>query len=111
MADAAAVSGSEGPTLAHAVRGLVDSSWLLVDRGEPNRFSMLATMRVFAAARLGERDDGPMIRRKHAEHLAALAIGSEDGLAGPDSASWAARLEAAVADLDVALQWAAGSDP
>jgi predicted ATPase/DNA-binding CsgD family transcriptional regulator/DNA-binding XRE family transcriptional regulator len=111
VADAAAVSGSGGPALARAIRGLVDSSWLLVDRGEPNRFSMLATMRVFAAARLAERDDGPMVRRRHAEHLAALATGSEDGLAGPDSGSWAARLEAAVADLDVALQWAAGNDP
>jgi predicted ATPase/DNA-binding CsgD family transcriptional regulator/DNA-binding XRE family transcriptional regulator/predicted negative regulator of RcsB-dependent stress response len=111
MADAAAVSGSEGPTLAHAVRGLVDSSWLLVDRGEPNRFSMLATMRVFAAARLDERDEGPAIRRRHAEHLAALAADSEQGLAGPGSVSWAARLAAADTDLDVALEWAAGSDP
>jgi len=110
-ADAAAVGGGQGPALAHAIRGLVDSSWLLVDRGEPNRFSMLATMRVFAAARLDERDEGPAVRRRHAEHLAALAVGSEDGLAGPGSASWAARLEAAGADLDVALQWAADADP
>jgi predicted ATPase/DNA-binding CsgD family transcriptional regulator len=110
VADAAAVSGSAGPALAHPIRGLVDSSWLVVDRGEPNRFSMLATMRVFAAARLDEQDEGPSVRRRHAEHFAALAAGSEDGLAGPDAASWAARLEAAVADLDTALQWAADSD-
>ncbi|HYB86736.1 MAG TPA: tetratricopeptide repeat protein [Streptosporangiaceae bacterium] len=110
VADAAAVGASGGPALAHAIRGLVDSSWLLVDQGEPNRFSMLATMRVFAAARLDERDEGPSVRRRHAEHLAALAAGSELGLAGPECASWAARLEAAVADLDVALQWAAEND-
>ncbi len=111
IADAAAVIGTGGPQLAHAVRGLVDSSWLLVNRGEPNRFSMLATMRVFAAARLDERDEGPAVRRRHAEHLAALAAGSEHGLAGPGSVSWAARLAAADTDLDVALEWAAGSDP
>jgi predicted ATPase/DNA-binding CsgD family transcriptional regulator/DNA-binding XRE family transcriptional regulator len=111
VADAAAVCGSRGPALAHAIRGLVDSSWLLVSRGEPYRFSMLATMRVFAAARLDERDEGSAVRRRHAEHLAALAAGSEHGLAGPDSASWAARLAAAGADVDVALEWAAGSDP
>jgi len=110
VADAAAVAGRGGPSLARAVRGLVDSSWLLVDRGEPNRFSMLATMRVFAAARLDELDEGPSVRRRHAGHLAALAAGSEDGLAGPDCATWAARLEAAGADLDVALQWAAEND-
>src|SRR6185312_13583230 len=51
VADAGAVGGRGGPSLARAIRGLVDSSWLLVDRGEPNRFSMLATMRLFAAAR------------------------------------------------------------
>ena len=110
VADAAAVGASGGPALAHAIRALVDSSWLLVDRGEPHRFSMLATMRVFAAARLDERDEGPSVRRRHAEHLAALAASSEHGLAGPGCASWAARLEAAVADLDVALQWAADND-
>src|SRR5215813_946832 len=110
VADAGAAGGRGGPSLARAIRGLVDSSWLLVDRGEPNRFSMLATMRLFAAARLDERDDGPSVRRRHAEHFAALAVGSEHGLAGPDAASWAGRLEAAVADLDVALQWAASGD-
>ena len=110
VADAAAVAARGGPSLARAVRGLVDSSWLLVDRGEPNRFSMLATMRVFTSARLDEQDEGPTVRRRHAAHIAALAIGSEDGLAGPGSTSWAARLEAAVADLDVALQWAAEND-
>ena len=90
VADAGAVGGRGGPSLARAIRGLVDSSWLLVDRGEPNRFSMLATMRLFAAARLDERDDGPSVRRRHAEHFAALAVGSEHGLAGPDAAAWAA---------------------
>src|SRR6185312_13583229 len=56
------------------------------------------------------RDDAPVRRRPHAEHFAALAAGSEHGLAGPDAAAWAGRLEGAVADLDVALQWAAGGD-
>ena len=50
MADAKGVSDA-GPALAHLIRGLVDSSWLVVTRGrEHNRFSMLETMRTFAAA-------------------------------------------------------------
>lgn len=110
VADAAAVGGSGGPPLARAIRALVDSSWLLVDRGEPNRFSMLATMRVFAAARLDDQDGGPTVRRRHAEHLAALATASESGLAGPDAVTWTDRLEAASADLDVAMQWAVDSN-
>jgi predicted ATPase/DNA-binding CsgD family transcriptional regulator/predicted negative regulator of RcsB-dependent stress response len=104
--DAAAVAATERGALARALRGLVDSSWLVVDHAAPNRFAMLETMRVFAAARLDEQDGAGVTRRRHAEHFAALARGSETGLAGPDCALWAARLEAALADLDVALRWA-----
>ncbi len=105
VADAQAVSDA-GPALAHLIRGLVDSSWLVVARGsEHNRFSMLDTMRTFAAARLAESGTGPAARERHAQHFAALARGSETGLAGPEAAEWTARLAAATADLDQALQW------
>jgi predicted ATPase/DNA-binding CsgD family transcriptional regulator/DNA-binding XRE family transcriptional regulator len=114
--DAAAVSArdggtragraSAGPGLARALRGLVDSSWLVVTRdSEHNRFSMLETMRTFAAAKL-EEAGGSSVRHRHAMHFAELARASEPGLSGPDAASWTARLDAAVADLDLALQWA-----
>lgn len=107
MDDARAVSGADGAALTHAIRGLVDSSWLVVTRGaERNQFSMLETMRSFAAARLDEQADGAPVRRRHAEHFAELARQSESGLAGSDPASWTARLEAAVPDVDVALLWA-----
>ena len=106
--DGSARAGGEsaGPELARALRGLVDSSWLVVTRdSEHNRFSMLETMRTFAAAKLQE-EGGASVRRRHAMHFAELARASEPGLAGPDAASWTARLEAAGADLDIALQWA-----
>lgn len=106
-ADAQAVSGSDGPTTARVIRGLVDSSWLMVTRGgEQNRFSMLETMRTFAEARLNEQDGGSSVRRRHALHFAELARGSETGLTEPDAASWTARLEGGLADLDIALRWA-----
>jgi predicted ATPase/DNA-binding NarL/FixJ family response regulator/DNA-binding XRE family transcriptional regulator len=105
MADAQGVSDA-GPALAHLIRGLVDSSWLVVTRGsEHNRFSMLDTMRTFAAARLAETGGTPAVRQRHAQHFAALAQGSETGLAGRDAAEWTHRLAAASADLDQALQW------
>ncbi|HEX3958492.1 MAG TPA: tetratricopeptide repeat protein [Trebonia sp.] len=104
-ADAQGVSDA-GATLAHLLRGLVDSSWLMVTRGgEHNIFSMLETMRTFAAARLAESGAALQARRQHAGHFTALAEGSENGLAGPDAADWMARLETAAADLDQALQW------
>jgi predicted ATPase/DNA-binding CsgD family transcriptional regulator/DNA-binding XRE family transcriptional regulator len=105
VADAQEISAA-GPAVAHLIRGLVDSSWLVVTRGsEQNRFSMLDTMRTFAAARLAESGSGPAVRQRHAEHFAALAQGSETGLAGRDAAEWTARLASATADLDQALHW------
>jgi predicted ATPase len=103
--DAQGVSDA-GPRLAHLLRGLVDSSWLVVTRGgERNTFNMLDTMRTFAAARLEESGAASQVRRQHAEHFTALAVGSENGLASPDAADWMARLEAAAPDFDQALQW------
>ena len=109
VADAEAVGhGAAGlAPLAHLIRGLVDSSWLVVIPGdERNRFAMLETLRSFADARLDEAGEEARFRRAHAEHFARLAADSEEGMAGPDVASWTGRLEAALADLDVALQWA-----
>ncbi len=104
--DVVAVSGTPG-TPAPLIRGLVDSSWLVVIPGEEhNRFAMLETLRSFAAARLDETGEGPRLRHAHAEHFAQLAVGSEEGMAGHDAARWTTRLEAAQADLDVALTWA-----
>jgi non-specific serine/threonine protein kinase len=108
--DVRAVSGAPG-TPAHLIRGLVDSSWLLVIPGEEhNRFAMLETLRSFAAARLDETGEGPRLRHAHAVHFAQLAVDSEEGMAGPGVARWTTRLEAAQADLDVALAWADEGD-
>ncbi|HEY2443029.1 MAG TPA: tetratricopeptide repeat protein [Streptosporangiaceae bacterium] len=103
--DARAVGG-EGPGLPRAIRGLVDASWLAVTRGERNQFTMLQTMRTFAAALLDERDDAAAIRGRHAAHFAQIARGSESGLSGPEAAAWNAQIETAVADLQDALLWA-----
>jgi predicted ATPase/DNA-binding CsgD family transcriptional regulator len=106
VADAREVTGASA-ALAAVIRGLVDSSWLVVTPGdEHNRFGMLETLRSFAAAQLDRGGTGPLVRRRHAEHFAALAAGSEEGIAGPEVAQWTSRLEAAAADLDLALHWA-----
>jgi predicted ATPase/DNA-binding CsgD family transcriptional regulator len=109
--DARAVTGAgRDASLAPAIRGLVDSSWLVVTPGdEHNRFGMLETLRSFAAARLEDSGAGSLVRRGHAEHFADLARRSEEGIAGPEVARWTSRLEAALADLDVALHWADAS--
>ncbi len=107
LPDMQAVLGLDEAAAASTARLLVDSSWLEVSRSsEQNLFGMLETIRSFAAHQLDRADDGPAVRRRHALHLAELAIASEGELAGPDAARWASRMEAAVPDLDAALQWA-----
>jgi predicted ATPase/DNA-binding CsgD family transcriptional regulator/DNA-binding XRE family transcriptional regulator len=107
LADARAVLDVPGPEAAVTIRSLVDSSWLVVSRdSEQNLFSMLETIRTFASALLEKSDDGLAARRRHARHFADLAIGSENGLTGPDASTWTTRLEVAVPDLQLALHWA-----
>jgi predicted ATPase/DNA-binding NarL/FixJ family response regulator/DNA-binding XRE family transcriptional regulator len=126
IGDVQAVLDVDARAAATTVRILVDSSWLVVTRGgEQNLFTMLETIRSFAALQLdktGAGQDSPdqdspdqdspdqdstVARRRHAQHFAAIAGGSELGLGGADATDWTIRLEAAVADLHAALYWAA----
>jgi predicted ATPase/DNA-binding CsgD family transcriptional regulator/DNA-binding XRE family transcriptional regulator/Tfp pilus assembly protein PilF len=107
VADMQAVLGLDAATAATTARLLVDSSWLDVIRdSEQNLFRMLDTIRSFAALQLAETAEGQAARKRHAAHMAELAVASERELVGPDAARWTSRMEAAVPDLDLALQWA-----
>ena len=107
IADVQAVLDVDAPTAIATTRALVDSSWLMVTRGgEQNVFSLLETIATFTALQLEKSKDGPAARRRHALHFASVAAESELELAGPDAAEWAARLEAAVPDLDLTMHWA-----
>jgi predicted ATPase/DNA-binding NarL/FixJ family response regulator len=105
LADAQAVAGISEPEALGVVRGLVDASWLVVIRGEQNRFSMVEAIREFATAQLQEADEAPQARRRHALHFADLALQSSSALAGPDVRRWAARLASGVDDLRAMMQW------
>ena len=107
IADVQAILDVDLATAVATARALVDSSWLVVTRGgEQNVFSMLETIATFAALQLARGSRGPDVRRRHALHFAGVAAESELALVGPDAADWAARMEAAVADLDLAMHWA-----
>ena len=107
IADVRAILDVDLATAVATARALVDSSWLVVTRGaEQNVFSLLETIATFAALQLARGPGGPAVRRRHALHFAAVAAESETALVGPDAADWAARMEAAVPDLDLAMHWA-----
>jgi predicted ATPase/DNA-binding CsgD family transcriptional regulator/DNA-binding XRE family transcriptional regulator len=108
VGDMQAVLALDSPAAAAATaRQLVDSSWLVVTRdSEQNTFSMLETIRTFAAQRPEHAGDLATAGERHAQHFAAVAAGSETGLVGSEAPSWRHRLEASVVDLYAALIWA-----
>lgn len=106
LPDAAAVTAVPADRLLHALRRLVNSSWLVVrDDQDQSVYRMLDTLREYAGEQLGAAD-GQAARARHGCHFASLALASEPSLAGPDRARWITTLERATADLEAALTWA-----
>jgi predicted ATPase/transcriptional regulator with XRE-family HTH domain len=73
--------------------------------GEP-RLSMLETIREFGGERLEDRGEAGPARQRHAGWYLALAERAAPALAGPDAASWLARLDEEHDNLRSALGWA-----
>jgi hypothetical protein len=105
-----------GPLAAQAIAGLlaslVDKSVVQVQAGATVRYSLLETIRQFAAARLAEYGE------EAAEHLRLLqwalemARSAEATLASPEWPAWASRLSVEQANIRAALSWALGGhDP
>jgi predicted ATPase/DNA-binding NarL/FixJ family response regulator/DNA-binding XRE family transcriptional regulator len=103
--DAQAVTDTTPEELVFALRGLVDSSWLVARRdGDRQVYRMLDTLREYAAGRLGAGSGS--VRQRHARHFAGIARRSETALSGTERPAWVRRLEQASPDLDAALDWA-----
>jgi predicted ATPase/DNA-binding SARP family transcriptional activator len=75
------------------------------------RFTMLETVREYAARRLEEHDDVEAVRHRFAVHFRDLAERAEPLLRGPDQATWLDRLDAETANIREALAWLAGQEP
>ena len=104
----ATVAGHSAATLTT----LVDHS-LVQTRCEAHegrlRYRLLEPLRQQAAARLGE--DGHAVRRRHAEHYAAVAHRGEEALRGPAYAAALARLARDEGNLLAAASWTRTHDP
>ncbi len=81
---------------------LVDKSLVRTDRA---RFSMLETIREYAAERLEASGDADELRRRHAEYLAELAQGSERFFHGAEQAAVRERFRAERDNIRAALAW------
>jgi predicted ATPase/transcriptional regulator with XRE-family HTH domain len=110
-AAAAAVSAlaGDGSTDPQAdLIALLDQSLLRQDTRteEELRFSMLETIREYAAEQLAARAEVAPTRRQHAAYYLALAESAEGELRGPAQGMWLARLELEHDNLRAALGWA-----
>jgi predicted ATPase/class 3 adenylate cyclase len=86
------------------LQSLVDKSLL---RHTEERFWMLETIREYALERLEESDQADALRRRHAEHVRALAEAARPHLrGGPDQEDWVRRLEGERDNIRAALAWA-----
>jgi predicted ATPase len=99
------VAGADLDTL----QSLVDKSLV---RHTEERFWMLETIREYAAERLDDAGEAEELRRRHADHVLALAEKARPELHGPGQKEWVWRIEAERDNVRAALGWALdGEDP
>jgi predicted ATPase len=97
-----------GGDVVDGLGALVDQSLVRIDdgnAGEP-RFTMLDTIREYAAEMLAQRGEAESIRERHALAFLALAEEAAPNLAGDDQRRWLDRLEQEHDNLRAALEWA-----
>lgn len=98
-----------GPTLGvdllDGLAELVDHSLLRPDRTAPTvRFTMLETIREYAAERLADGTERGELRRRHATAFLELARTAAPHVMGPDAGAWLNRLERDHDNLRAALR-------
>jgi non-specific serine/threonine protein kinase len=91
--DAAAIWGPTSRDILEALTVLVDKC-LVITRSQPRgmRYGLLEPVRQYALDRLQQRGEWEATRRRHAAHFLHFAERAEDGLKGPETMDWQARM-------------------
>jgi predicted ATPase/DNA-binding CsgD family transcriptional regulator len=99
-----------GPLDPEAIAGLlaslVDKSVVQTHSGATVRYSLLETIRQFAAARLAESGEETAVHLRLLEWALGMARSAEAALASTQWPAWASRLSAEQDNLRAALSWA-----
>jgi predicted ATPase/class 3 adenylate cyclase/DNA-binding CsgD family transcriptional regulator len=110
MAGAEAVcsdGGGVGDVL-DLVLALVDKSLVVAEDEAESRFTLLETVRQYAASRLADAGDSEAVRRRHYDHCVALC--RNQSAHGDTDGSYRAAVTADYDNLRRALQWASEQD-
>ena len=107
-----ASEGQEGEVL-EELEALIDKSLLRGEEGAGGdpRFSMLETIREYAAEQLAASGEEERVRARYAAFFAVLGEQAESGLHGSEEGTWSRRLEADHDNLRAALAWGEEHDP
>ena len=107
VAEAVAGPADEiGGEVVDRVGELVDQSLVRIDEDhEEPRFTMLETIREFAAEMLSTSEEADEIYRRHASVYLELAQQAAGELSGPDQRSWLDRLDREHDNMRAALDW------
>jgi predicted ATPase/DNA-binding XRE family transcriptional regulator len=85
---------------------LVNRSLIEVQGGGDQRYRMLETIRLYAAGKLRESGEEPLLRARHLGHFASWAEQVEPELRGLDGLTWCDRIQVEHDNVRAALQWA-----
>ena len=105
------VAGDEPLTreaIAGLLAGLADKSLVQVQAGAAVRYSLLETVRQFAAVRLAATGEETAVHRRLLQWALKAARSAEAAGPGAEQVGWYGRLAAEQANIRVALSWALG---
>jgi len=111
LADAASVCAVSPDDMLVAVESLLDKSLIrrLPGDEETAEFSMLESLREYAAEQLTAQAEAEQTRARHASHYAGLAAQFEASIGLPDERTWVLRAGRHHADLRAALDYCLGT--
>jgi len=114
LADAGSVCVSDGNDVLAMVESLLDKSLIRRLPGDEQtaEFSMLESLREYAAEQLAGHAEAEQTRARHAEHYAGLAVQAEASIGRPDEQASLVQIRRHHADMRAALDYclAAGQD-
>ncbi|HVM10019.1 MAG TPA: BTAD domain-containing putative transcriptional regulator [Acidimicrobiales bacterium] len=105
-----ALAGDHFADPVSALAGLVRHSVVMV--AGDDRYRLLDSLRAYGSDVAATVIDAEVVRRRHAEHYAALAEAAATGIRGPEQVEWLERVRRDVPNFRAALGWAfaAGAD-
>lgn len=100
-------SGENVGRLINRLAGLADRNLLGARHTEDGlRYTMLETIRAYAGELLAAKETDDGLAQRHAAYFAAFAERADCGLAGPEGATWYARVSREYLNLRAAHTWA-----